>query len=70
MHGNTIRYDNTDGLTATRTVPKSTPKIDDVPQIENSNPTGPTAKGRDGSLSYSQTRRGTCSHHGGVAIWY
>jgi hypothetical protein len=31
---------------------------------------GATAKCRDGSLSYSQNRSGTCSHHGGVAIWY
>jgi len=29
----------------------------------------PTAKCRDGTLSYSQSRRGTCSHHGGVAEW-
>lgn len=28
-----------------------------------------TAKCRDGSLSYSRTHRGTCSHHGGVASW-
>jgi beta-lactam-binding protein with PASTA domain len=31
---------------------------------------GATAKCNDGSLSYSQHRQGTCSHHGGVAIWY
>ncbi len=31
---------------------------------------GPTAKCRDGSLSYSAHRQGTCSYHGGVAIWY
>lgn len=31
---------------------------------------GPTAKCRDGTFSYSQNRRGTCSHHGGVAVWY
>ena len=34
------------------------------------NPTGATAMCRDGTLSYSAHRRGTCSHHGGVAIWY
>ena len=28
-----------------------------------------TAKCRDGSLSYSTTRSGTCSRHGGVAEW-
>ncbi|MDO4967205.1 MAG: G5 domain-containing protein [Candidatus Saccharibacteria bacterium] len=30
---------------------------------------GATAQCRDGSYSYSQNRRGTCSHHGGVARW-
>ena len=29
----------------------------------------PTAICRDGTYSYSQTRQGTCSHHGGVAVW-
>lgn len=29
----------------------------------------PTAKCKDGSLSYSAHRSGTCSHHGGVASW-
>ena len=29
----------------------------------------PTAKCRDGTLSYSEHRSGTCSHHGGVAEW-
>ena len=29
----------------------------------------PTAVCRDGHYSYSQSRRGTCSHHGGVAYW-
>lgn len=32
-------------------------------------PKGATAECRDGSYSFSQSRRGTCSHHGGVAIW-
>ncbi|WP_442875763.1 DUF3761 domain-containing protein [Actinoallomurus sp. NBC_01490] len=35
-----------------------------------SNPSGATAKCKDGTLSYSQHHQGTCSHHGGVAIWY
>jgi len=29
----------------------------------------PMAKCKDGSMSYSKTRSGTCSHHGGVASW-
>ena len=32
-------------------------------------PKGATAQCRDGSYSFSQSRRGTCSHHGGVAKW-
>jgi|SRR5579859_4505282 len=32
-------------------------------------PAGATAQCRDGSYSFSQHRRGTCSHHGGVAKW-
>lgn len=32
-------------------------------------PSGATAQCRDGSFSFSQSRRGTCSHHGGVATW-
>ena len=30
---------------------------------------GATARCRDGSYSYSQSRRGTCSRHGGVSAW-
>jgi hypothetical protein len=32
-------------------------------------PQGATAQCRDGSYSFSQSRRGTCSHHGGVGKW-
>ena len=32
-------------------------------------PSGASAQCRDGSYSFSQSRRGTCSHHGGVAVW-
>ncbi|CAG6397602.1 exported hypothetical protein [Actinacidiphila cocklensis] len=31
---------------------------------------GATAQCNDGTLSYSQHHQGTCSHHGGVAVWY
>ena len=33
-------------------------------------PAGATAQCNDGTYSYSQHRQGTCSHHGGVRIWY
>jgi len=36
---------------------------------ENGPPDGATAQCRDGSYSFSQSRRGTCSHHGGVSRW-
>ncbi len=36
---------------------------------DNQPPAGATAQCRDGTYSFSQSRRGTCSHHGGVAKW-
>jgi Protein of unknown function (DUF3761)/Bacterial SH3 domain len=36
---------------------------------DNQRPTGASAQCRDGTHSFSQSRRGTCSHHGGVARW-
>lgn len=40
------------------------------PTYSNRRPAGATALCRDGTYSFSQSRRGTCSHHGGVAEWY
>jgi SH3-like domain-containing protein len=40
------------------------------PVFSDTRPAGATARCRDGSYSFSQHRRGTCSHHGGVAVWY
>ena len=39
------------------------------PYEASSAPAGATAQCEDGTYSYSQSRRGTCSHHGGVARW-
>jgi uncharacterized protein YraI len=39
------------------------------PTYYNSVPAGATALCRDGTYSFSRNRRGTCSHHGGVAKW-
>ena len=36
---------------------------------DGSIPAGATARCSDGSYSFSQHRRGTCSHHGGVDSW-
>ena len=35
----------------------------------DSPPPGASARCRDGTFSFSRSRRGTCSHHGGVADW-
>ncbi len=40
------------------------------PYIAPTRPAGASAQCRDGSYSFSQSRRGTCSHHGGVASWF
>ena len=39
------------------------------PAYAPSVPAGASARCRDGTYSFSQSRRGTCSHHGGVAQW-
>lgn len=40
------------------------------PTYYDSRPAGATAQCKDGTYSFSQSRRGTCSGHGGVAQWY
>jgi hypothetical protein len=40
------------------------------PVFSDTRPAGASARCRDGSYSFSLHRRGTCSHHGGVAEWY
>ena len=39
------------------------------PTHYNSPPPGATAQCWDGTYSFSRSRRGTCSHHGGVKKW-
>ncbi|HIQ17211.1 MAG TPA: DUF3761 domain-containing protein [Novosphingobium capsulatum] len=39
------------------------------PMRSRGRPAGATAHCADGSWSFSQHARGTCSHHGGVAGW-
>jgi hypothetical protein len=39
------------------------------PENCSGSPEGASAQCRDGSYSFSRSRRGTCSHHGGVAKW-
>lgn len=42
-----------------------------LPQVAagDAAPPGATARCKDGTYSFSQTHSGTCSHHGGVALW-
>lgn len=40
------------------------------PYASPSPPSGASAQCADGTYSFSQHRSGTCSHHGGVSIWY
>lgn len=78
VHGNTIKpADSKDGsskslpdTTGAAPLSRSTPAPRAAPRIEKANPSGATARCGDGSLSFSASRRGTCSHHGGVAEWY
>ncbi|MDB5169162.1 MAG: type 3 domain protein [Candidatus Saccharibacteria bacterium] len=39
------------------------------PYESSSAPAGATARCVDGTYSFSQSRSGTCSHHGGVSTW-
>ena len=39
------------------------------PRHANSAPSGASAQCRDGTYSFSENRRGACSHHGGVRRW-
>jgi uncharacterized protein YraI len=44
-------------------------KVRSPTRTADNQPPGATAQCRDGTYSFSQSRRGTCSHHGGVAKW-
>ncbi|HWJ37004.1 MAG TPA: DUF3761 domain-containing protein [Steroidobacteraceae bacterium] len=50
---------------STASVSKSVPSA----PAGNTDPTGATAKCKDGTYSKSKHHSGTCSHHGGVANW-
>lgn len=39
------------------------------PYESSTQPAGATARCEDGTYSFSESRSGTCSHHGGVAVW-
>ena len=50
--------------TAARPMPREA-----SPRTTAGAPAGASAQCKDGTYSMSKTRRGTCSHHGGVATW-
>jgi len=57
---------------AAKAAARSTPSASKSAPAEaggKSDPTGATAKCKDGTYSKSTHRTGTCSHHGGVAEW-
>lgn len=56
-HGLSDTYTNVDGHQVHRPISAASPPI------------GWSARCRDGTYSFSEHHRGTCSHHGGVARW-
>lgn len=71
LHGNTIRLaDQSESSIPSQSATYSKPPTSYSTPMKTINNSGASAKCRDGSLSYSAHRRGTCSHHGGVAEWY
>ena len=46
---------------------KAAPAAKSTATAGNTDPTGATAKCKDGTYSKSKHRKGSCSHHGGVA---
>lgn len=67
---NNPNYDSGDGSGATiKHYTNSKGEKIQSPTYYKSAPTGATAECRDGTYSFSQSRRGTCSHHGGVKRW-
>lgn len=56
-------------LAQTRQSLQATPPRSRIQRPRSTVPFGATARCRDGTYSHSTSRRGTCSHHGGVAEW-
>lgn len=67
------RYSNTSRSTYSQSSIRYYKNVDghrvQSPTYYNNRPAGATALCRDGTYSFSRNRRGTCSHHGGVARW-
>lgn len=69
---NPVTYDE-DPQNSPLSRPKTYYNVDQIevqsPTKYKSVPPGACAVCRDGTYSFSRNRRGTCSHHGGVASW-
>jgi len=52
---------------APASAPKAAPAAKSAATTGNTDPTGATAKCKDGTYSKSKHHEGSCSHHGGVA---
>lgn len=62
-------YSRSSGSTPVKYYINSSGELVQSPTYYESAPKGATARCKDGTYSFSQNRRGTCSHHGGVAKW-
>jgi hypothetical protein len=67
----TIKPDNNNSLSNNNYYTNVNGNTVHSPAYSNTNsiPAGASARCRDGTYSFSQNRRGTCSHHGGVSEW-
>lgn len=75
LDNNSSSNDDTSSTDQTASAPNGTYTNVDGDQIPSpyqapTKPAGATARCVDGSYSSSTHRQGTCSHHGGVAVWY
>lgn len=66
----TVPLAPTDHATTRTSAPtqRATQRPTERPKVDPAN--GATAKCADGTYSFSAHHSGTCSHHGGVAVWY
>jgi len=74
ISSNWLKYYQADFSTSTVTKPQAVTVVKaasvNVDMAIKAKPYGATAKCNDGTYSFSETRKGTCSRHGGVTEWY
>ncbi|HWE24374.1 MAG TPA: DUF3761 domain-containing protein [Myxococcales bacterium] len=58
-----------DAREAPRTQGRAAARTERAPSTSAPSPGQPTARCKDGSMSYAKQHSGACSHHGGVAEW-